>query len=230
MLLDFTLNIGAALVLGAVIGLERQWRQRMAGLRTNALVSTGAAMFVAVSALVSPDTSPTRVAAQVVSGIGFLGAGVIMREGLNIRGLNTAATLWCAAGVGVLAGTGHLAYGAVGAAMVLMANLLLRPLARVINFQNLGGGVSTDYAIRIVCLSESEQHIRALLLQVLTPSELKLRSLHSEDEDNPSRTSVRAELTCDERCDQTLEQVVSRLSLERGVTAVRWDVLGFDEI
>ena len=94
-LLLATVNMGFALVLGAVIGSERQFRGRMAGLRTNALVSLGAAGFVTFAALFPTDINPTRVAAQVVSGIGFLGAGIIFRDGFNIQGINTAATLWC---------------------------------------------------------------------------------------------------------------------------------------
>jgi hypothetical protein len=82
----------------------RQWRNRLAGLRTNTLVALGAASFVVFAALVPGETSPTRVAAQVVSGIGFIGAGLIFGEGLTVRGLNTAATLWCSAAVGLLAG------------------------------------------------------------------------------------------------------------------------------
>src|ERR1700733_3105855 len=103
-------NLGAAVSLGAVIGFERQWRNRLAGLRTNTLVALGAASFVTFAALVPGEASPTRVAAQVVSGIGFLGAGLIFREGMSVRGLNTAATLWCSAAIGVLAGAGHPAY------------------------------------------------------------------------------------------------------------------------
>src|SRR5579872_6560925 len=89
------INLGAATLLGGAIGFERQWRQRMAGLRTNTLVAIGAASFVVFASLIPGDASPTRVAAQVVSGIGFLGAGIIFREGLQVSGLNTAATLWC---------------------------------------------------------------------------------------------------------------------------------------
>ena len=100
----FLLRVTVALVLGALIGAERQLRQRLTGLRTNALVSTGACLFVlmtqAVPGMAATDAS--RIAAYVVSGIGFLGGGVIMRDGLNVRGLNTAATLWCTAAVGVL--------------------------------------------------------------------------------------------------------------------------------
>jgi len=103
---EIVFRLGIALLFGALIGFERQWRQRMAGLRTNALVSVGAAGFVVFSMTFSADSSPTRVAAQIVSGIGFLGAGVILREGINIRGLNTAATLWCSAMVGTFAGAG----------------------------------------------------------------------------------------------------------------------------
>lgn len=91
----FLLRVAVALVLGALIGAERQLRQRLTGLRTNALVSTGACLFVLVTQAV-PGMLPadaSRVAAYVVSGIGFLGGGVIMRDGMNVRGLNTAATL-----------------------------------------------------------------------------------------------------------------------------------------
>ena len=91
------LNLAVALCLSAAIGFERQWRNRLAGLRTNTLVALGAASFVIFEELIPGESSPTRVAAQVVSGIGFLGAGLIFREGLSVRGLNTAATLWCSA-------------------------------------------------------------------------------------------------------------------------------------
>jgi hypothetical protein len=85
------INLAVAFCLSAAIGFERQWRNRLAGLRTNTLVALGAASFVVFAALVPGEASPTRVAAQVVSGIGFLGAGLIFREGMSVRGLNTAA-------------------------------------------------------------------------------------------------------------------------------------------
>jgi putative Mg2+ transporter-C (MgtC) family protein len=96
-------RLGLAVLLGSGIGFERQWHQKMAGLRTNALVALGACGFVVFSAMVNP-ADPTRIAAQVVTGIGFLGVGVILREGINVHGLNTAATLWCSAMVGAFAG------------------------------------------------------------------------------------------------------------------------------
>src|ERR1700761_2107979 len=115
------LRLTVALLLGSAIGFERQWNQKMAGLRTNALVALGACGFVVFSGLVGQG-DPTRVAAQVVSGIGFLG------DGINVHGLNTAATLWCSAMVGTLAGAGHFAPSLLAAAFVIGTNLVLRPL------------------------------------------------------------------------------------------------------
>ena len=129
------LNLFVAACLGAAIGLERQWRQRLAGLRTNTLVALGAAIFVTYSHVLPDGADDTRIAAQVVSGIGFLGAGVIFKEGLNVRGLNTAATLWCSAAVGLLAGEGLALYGLMAAGLVLGANTALRPIVHAINRQ-----------------------------------------------------------------------------------------------
>ena len=154
---EFIFRVGSALLLGAGIGLERQWRQRMAGLRTNALVAVGAALFVSLSAMTPHESSATRVAGQVVSGIGFLGAGVIMREGLNVRGLNTAATLWCAAAIGVLCGSGFRKEAVLGALAILAANVLLRPIAQKINRQPVSPEeIETDYLVRAVCRSKHE--------------------------------------------------------------------------
>ncbi len=113
-MLELTGNVGLALLLGPVIGLERQLRQHPAGLRTNALVSVGAALFVSLSSLLDDKNSPTRIAAYVVSEIGFLGGGVILKEGINVRGMNTAATLWCTAAVGTLVGSGFGLHAVVG--------------------------------------------------------------------------------------------------------------------
>jgi putative Mg2+ transporter-C (MgtC) family protein len=217
------LNLAAAVGLGAVIGFERQWRNRLAGLRTNTLVALGAASFVVFEALFPGDSSPTRVAAQVVSGIGFLGAGIIFREGFNVRGLNTAATLWCSAAVGLLAGAGFPAHAAVATSFVVFVNLLLRPIVKFIDRQPL---VSTEvrigYLISVTCPSPDEAHIRALLLQDLSGSGLALRGLESKDINGTGRVNVCAHLTATERVDAVVERIVGRLSLEPTVSAARW--------
>lgn len=215
----------AALLLGAIIGAERQWHQRIAGLRTNALVSGGAAMFVSISHLVPMNPTSLQVAAQVVSGIGFLGAGVIMREGLSIRGLNTAATLWCSAAVGSLCGLGFLREAAIGATCVLGANVLFRPLARKIDRQpSRATDVETQYVLRLVCRSDDEAKLRVLLMHLLHALPITLHALHSEDLNSSGRVEVRATLANAERQNAMLEDIVQRLSLESGVSAVSWEL------
>jgi putative Mg2+ transporter-C (MgtC) family protein len=219
------LNLGTAVTLGAVIGFERQWRQRLAGLRTNTLVALGAASFVVYENLFSNEANLTRVAAQVVTGIGFLGAGIIFREGLNVRGLNTAATLWCSAAVGVLAGGGALSYAALAAGMVIVVNLLLRPLVQRINRQPLATAETpSHYVVNVVCRGDTEAHVRALLLQGLGVGGIRLHRLDSSNIEDSDRVEVLAEVSADRASDSILEQIVGRLSLEPSVTAARWRI------
>src|SRR5271168_5147543 len=124
-----------ALVLGAVTGAERQWRQRAAGLRTNTLVCFGAAAFVDLGSTVAPGS--TQIIAYVVSGVGFLGAGAIMKDGGNVRGLNTAATLWCSAAVGACAGAGEMLDAVFVTALLIAINTAFRPLSRFIDRRSL---------------------------------------------------------------------------------------------
>jgi putative Mg2+ transporter-C (MgtC) family protein len=119
------LGLFAAAVLGALIGFERQLRGHPAGLHTNALVALGSAAFVIASVLVGDNSGPARVAGQVVTGVGFLCAGVIMHQGVTVRGINTAATVWCASAVGVLAGFGQLWWAGLVALLIVIANFTL---------------------------------------------------------------------------------------------------------
>src|ERR1700693_2587976 len=125
--------LAVAFVLGTGIGFERQWRQRNAGLRTNVLVAVGAAAFSDLGLRLTGTEGATQIIAYVVSGIGFLGAGVILKDGTNIRGLNTAATLWCSAAVGAFAGSALLTEAIALTLFVLAGNTLLRPLVNYIN-------------------------------------------------------------------------------------------------
>jgi len=222
--MEFALRLGLAFLLGVLIGVERQWRQKLAGLRTNCLVSMGAALFVMLAAMIPGDSSPSRIAAQVVSGIGFLGAGVIIRDGVNVRGLNTAATLWCSAAVGTLCGQGFQLRAALGAFAVVLANLILRPLARKIEKASPASEEEVAYLFTCVCRTQDEAHVRALLLQAIQLLPLTLAALDSEDDPDMRTVRVNAELRSLGRQDRLLEQVVTRLSLEAGVTKIRWEV------
>ncbi len=193
----FLLRVAVALILGALIGAERQLRQRLTGLRTNALVSTGACLFVLMTqAMPGLSADAPRIAAYVVSGIGFLGGGVIMRDGLNVRGLNTAATLWCTAAIGVLCSMGLLLEAALGSVVVLCANILLRDIALRLNHQGVVPASEAEqrYGVAIICRAEDEIQVRSLMLHSLDSSELRLQSLHSEDLEPSHRMAVNAEV------------------------------------
>ena len=225
----FAGRAAVALVLGAAIGLERQWRQRMAGLRTNALVALGAAVFelLAVFLTGQPGVDPTRIAAYVVSGIGFIGAGVILRAGVTVRGINTAATIWCSAAVGVLAGAGYIPAATIAAGLVLLAHLALRPVARRLDRLPPGAAAEADtaYTFRAVCRAADEAHIRALVVQELTRDNFAVRSVRSHDlAAGTGLVDVTAELRRNGRDDVALEAAVSRLSLEPGISSVTWTI------
>ncbi|HZZ50868.1 MAG TPA: MgtC/SapB family protein [Pseudonocardia sp.] len=227
--LDMLARLGCGIGLGAAIGFERQYRARMAGLRTNALVAGGATLYVLLSVhgFGGPDADPTRVAAQIVSGIGFLGGGVILREGLTVRGLNTAATLWCSAAIGALAGSALYSVALAGAVAVVAVNIVLRPIGRAVDRQpNTGTEIPTSYEFLAVTTDEAEPHVRALLVQSLSRTDFALRSITSAnataDGQPTGRVEVRAELAAEHRDDKQLETAISRLSLEPSVTSVRW--------
>jgi len=131
--IDTLISLASAFVLGTLIGAERQYRQRTAGLRTNVLVAVGAAAFVDLAMHLAGADGAVRVIAYVVSGIGFLGAGVIMKQGMDVRGLNTAATLWASAAVGSCAGADLVAQAVALTVFVIAGNTLLRPLVNAIN-------------------------------------------------------------------------------------------------
>ena len=136
-LADTAVSLSAAFLFGGLIGLERQYRQRTAGLRTNILVAVGAAIFVDAANRLTGHDGAIHVMAYVVSGIGFLGAGVIIREEGNVRGINTAATLWASGAVGACAGADLILEAGLATLFILAANTLLRPVVRFINKQPL---------------------------------------------------------------------------------------------
>lgn len=220
---DFALRLAVGVGCGALIGLERQWRARRAGLRTNALVAGGATLFVLYAAATT-DTSPTRVASYVVSGIGFLGGGVILREGVNVRGLNTAATLWCSAAVGVLAASGHLVFALIGTGTVIGIHVVGRPLGRLIDRDNSSGDDDESlqpYLLQVVCRPKSEKYVRAQIVQHASANDITLRGIHT-GRAGDDEVTLSAHILMDGHTPARLERLVAELSLQPGVRAVQW--------
>lgn len=127
---EFILRLLTALAAGLLIGFERQWHHKSAGLRTNTLVSVGAAIFVLISILVTEkgNGDVTRIIGQVVTGIGFLCAGIIFKEGLSVHGLTTAVTVWCCSAVGCLAAAGYFTETFIATFFIVGVNLILKPV------------------------------------------------------------------------------------------------------
>lgn len=220
------MNLGVALGCGALIGSERQVRQRMAGLRTNALVALGAASFVIFSGLYPDEVSPTRVAAQIVSGIGFLGAGIIFRDGFNVHGLNTAATLWCSAGVGMMAGHGAWEHALLLTAMVVFVNLGLRPLVKLLKrYTRAGVPLVKAYRVQVTVDPAQEAGVRSLMLRTLSLGGLHISEIGVSGADEGARLDLAATVTAELVGEVALEQAVQRLAAEPGLLRVRWEAL-----
>ncbi len=213
-----------AFILGGLVGFERQWRQRNAGLRTNILVSIGSALYVLISVnIYDDDASPSRIAGQIVTGIGFLGAGVIIKEGFNIRGLNTAATLWCSAAIGSLTGMGFWKEAIVGAIVVVIVHVTMRPLGGMIEKRPLSPGFSNIvYTFTIICPKINESNIRAILLRNISNTSLRLQSL-SSTEIEEGYVEIKASILSLGRNDNTIEEITSTLSMEENVKKISWE-------
>ncbi len=225
--LQFVGNLGLALLFGTLIGVERQVRKHPAGLRTNALVSVGAAMFVSLARLLDDKNSPTRIASYIVSGVGFLGGGVILKEGVTVRGLTTAAGLWCSAAVGTLAGVGFGSFGAIGTAFVLIVLIWLRPLANWVDARQRQLAIpEADYQIRVACEAKDSLGVRTILYRHVSGHPgLVVTGITNRKKKSRKRITVFANIHAQAADDKAIQEVISRLMIEPGVLAARWEKL-----
>src|SRR4029077_8681383 len=210
--------------LGTLIGAERQYRQRSAGLRTNVLVSVGAAAFVDLAYHLTGADGSVRVIAYVVSGIGFLGAGAIMKEGMNVRGLNTAATLWASAAVGSCAGADMVGEAAALTLFVLAGNTLLRPLVNAIDRIPLNEKSSeANYEIIVTTDVENVAPIREALGERLAAANYPVRETKVvyRSDDNVEVAAVLVSLAVEPG---DLDAIVAALAKRAGVSHATWNV------
>ena len=218
--LDTLVSLASAFVLGTLIGAERQYRQRTAGLRTNVLVAVGAAAFVDLAMHLGAADGAVRVIAYVVSGIGFLGAGVIMKEGMNVRGLNTAATLWGSAAVGCCAGADMLAQAVALTAFVLAGNTLLRPLVNAINRSPLDERSSeATYYFKLAVTPEALPDMRDRLVERLERAKYPVADLEVVELGDDLLEIVATLVST-----AIVDAVVTDLQREPGVRHATWEV------
>jgi putative Mg2+ transporter-C (MgtC) family protein len=219
---EVIIRVILAAALGGAIGLERELRDREAGLRTHLLVSVGAALFTMVSAYAWTDWQfstpqglvfdPTRIAAQVVSGIGFLGAGAIIRQGLSVRGLTTAATLWVVAAIGMAAGVGYYEAAVATTALVLITLWPLRIMA-----YRLSTRVRPEEGRIAVNLPAGASAVS--VLAAVEEAGVAVSSLEFEDEGETRRVDLRVRLPSG----RSAAALMDELTKTESVRGARWN-------
>jgi uncharacterized membrane protein YhiD involved in acid resistance len=215
-------RLALALAFGAFIGVERELRQKHAGLKTMALVSLGAAAFAMMSDTFGPSNhNPAQMAAAVVGGIGFIGAGVIMHRGATVQGVTTAATLWASASVGVAAGLGQYPLGGVLTAGILVVQFVMRPFETKL-LRSRRAIVPGRFELRVECEGETLPAIHALIARHPELDPLR-RSVQRGAEHLIYRTVVRAQTGAD------LTKIEEELVATAGVRKVETRHLGIEE-
>ncbi|AHI26293.1 MgtC/SapB family protein [Komagataeibacter swingsii] len=221
---ETALALSVSFILGAIIGLERQYRQRTAGLRTNVLVAVGAAAFVDLGVRMGGNDGSVRVIAYVVSGIGFLGAGVIMKDGGQVRGLNTAATLWSTAAVGAFSGCGLTGEATLVALFILAGNTLLRPLVEFIDRRPLNPETTEAlYRMHVICHPENVSAARDLLADELEHHHYPIQDIEtlSEGDDYIELAALLVPTSADPK---ELDIVSEHIARSPDVISATWSV------
>lgn len=210
-------------ILSFFIGLERQWHRRITGLRTNVLVCLGSFLFTYLAVSLSIVYDSTRIAAQVVSGIGFLGAGVILKDGGRVTGLNTAATLWCNAAIGVLCAYGLLNEAIVGTIFILISNVLLRKL----NIKMLDSDIQSNnnYIVTLVCKEKYSSQIRKEMIDWLENSNIVLKELSCYDIEE---SKIRMKLSLSTSNANEMEKLIHHFSVDNNLLSLSYKISSED--
>lgn len=225
----FSLRLLIAIVLGFFVGLERQWTKHQAGILTNVIVCVGAYAYCAFSYIADggSNVDVTRIAAQVVCGIGFLGAGLILRDGTNIRGLSTAATIWTTAAIGILCTVPNILYSVLVAVVIVFLHLVLHPLSAHIDKKNNYDKDKLEktvciYKISIKCTEESETEIRSHLVKTIRDkNNVLLHNLESNSTDD-GNIKIRAYISTAKKNDEVIEDLLIHIGKDDGIISAGW--------
>lgn len=213
----FLFQIIICFLLSSCIGIERQFRRRLVGLRTIILVSIGAFLFVRFS-YAFPNSDMTRIAAQVVAGIGFLGAGVIIKDNKSVKGLTTAATLWCAAAIGILCAANLLFEAAVGTLLVLFTNIVLRTVNSKINA--LSGNVDYNmYSFNIVCEEQAEKEVLKTIKDIAKKHESLINNIQTNEIEN-GNIKIELSIVDNSNNDSVSNDIMQKLAGRKDLTSI----------
>jgi putative Mg2+ transporter-C (MgtC) family protein len=188
---DFFLSVGLSLLFGSLVGIERQWHRRLVDLKTNALVSLGACLFMIVTKSTEGFTDPVRMAAQIVVGVGFIGGGLLFRDGAQTKGINTAATLWCCAAVGTLCGLERWLEAASASLVIVVANTVLRKVAQYLNLKmGINDSLTEQVKFELTCSVAEAPGIRQAVEALFLEHKLDVRSVQQQTQSLQTSISV----------------------------------------
>ena len=214
-----------AIVLGFFIGLERQLTGHRAGIRINVLICMGTSMFT-LFPLIYGSKEVFRVGSAIISGVGFLCSGVIFKENGSVRGINTAATLWCTAAIGILSSTGKYILASLTALCLIISNLILRPLAIRINpLSSTNDETENEYRVSVTCYEDEEPKIREMIIQNNSCKTLFLHNLESGDVTGDKVEVVADFTSVGKPKDSTLESIVLKILKNPNVVRAGWEII-----
>lgn len=222
--IDYIMRILLSILLGFLVGLERQITGHTAGIRINILISMGSYLFL-MFPIISGSDEVFRIASYIVSGVGFLCSGVIFKDGGTVRGLNTAATLWCTAAIGVLASSGNYLFAVAATGAVIISNLLFRPLVQKV--KPITGWEENEklYRVSITCRETIETDLRALLINANTCKTLYLNHLDSGDVIGDKVEVIAEYCSVGSPKNHVLEGIVHQALKLPDVVSAGWEVL-----
>lgn len=215
--LEFIFQITICFILSFCIGFERQFRRRSIGLRTVILVCIGSFLFVRFS-FTFPESDMTRIAAQVVAGIGFLGAGVIIKDGKSVKGLTTAATLWASAAIGILCSANLLIEATIGTIIILFTNSILRTINTKIN--NLSRNIDYNlYYFNIICEEKYEDAILKIIKDITNDNDSEIINIKTTESENDS---IKIDLCISNKNKENnlTNEIMQKLSGRKDVTSI----------
>lgn len=224
----FAIRLLIAAGLGILIGAERQLTKHRTGILTNVIVCVGSFAFTAFSYLAKDGSSDvTRVAAQIVSGIGFLGAGVIISDGTKIKGINTAASIWASASVGILCCLDRWWFAAMVAGTIVLAHIVIHPITEFITKKQEYNKGKTDkletfYRISIVCSEENADEIKKNIIEYFRElDDVLLRNLEMSDVDG-GNVKVRAEISTKRKNNELVEHIITHVGKHEDIISTGW--------
>ncbi len=224
----FFIRMMLSVVLGAIIGAERELTKHFTGILTNILVCVGSFAFTAFSFIAeNSGVDVTRIAAGIVSGIGFLGAGVILSDGTKIKGINTAATVWAASAVGILCCLDKIWYAVMIAVTIVVSHLIIHPITAAIKKQQDYDKTKSKkeeafYSVSVVCSEDDAPQIKEkLILHIREKEGVLLRRLESSDLDG-GNVKVRAEISTKNKNHQLVESIVAHIAASKNIISTGW--------